>query len=236
MKLCLDCGNTRIKWGLRDDNAWRATGAVPSARPIELLAALTPYPDPDAVVASNVAGPKVETALGVLFPQGVRWILAGESAGDVRNGYATPHHLGADRWAALVGARALHEGPCLVVNAGTATTIDLLHGDGRFPGGLILPGLGLMRRSLAQGTAQLPDTQGAYAAVPDNTRDAISSGALHATLGAIERMARALAHRDSGAPFCLLSGGNAELLAPHLELPHRIETHLVLHGLARLAP
>ena len=64
----------------------------------------------------------------------------------VRNLYERPEQLGPDRWAALIAARALHSsGPALVVNAGTATTVDMLSGDGRFLGGSILPGVELMR-------------------------------------------------------------------------------------------
>ena len=147
----------------------------------------------------------------------------------VKNGYDTPQQLGADRWAALIGARALHAGPAVVVMAGTATTIDALDAQGLFRGGLILPGLALMRAALARNTADLPHAAGHYRAQPTNTDDAIVSGAIHATLGAIERI-----HATLGEDaLCLLSGGAAQELAPQLDLPFRLIDNLVLEGLAR---
>lgn len=232
MMLCLDAGNTRLKWGLHDGNGWVATGAVAHGE-IAALAAQLPQP-PQRVRACNVAGPAVAAAIETLaagLAAPLAWFRSSAAAGGVANGYDNPARLGADRWAALLGARALHAGPALVVMAGTATTVDVLTADGRFAGGLILPGLDLMRRSLACNTADLPEARGAYRDCPTNTDDAIVGGALHATLGAIERMARRL----PGAEFLvLLSGGAAEALAPHLELPLRRVDNLVLEGLARV--
>jgi len=129
----------------------------------------------------------------------------------------------------LIAARGLHEGPAVVVMAGTATTIDAHDAAGLFRGGLILPGLSLMREALARNTAGLPHAAGRYRTVPTNTDDAIVSGAIHATLGAIERI-HALAGTDA---LCLLSGGAAAELAPHLMPARRLVGNLVLEGLAR---
>ena len=236
MILCLDAGNTRLKWGLRSDDAWLARGVLEhdeTARLIELLPAR-----PQRILACNVAGTavgkRIETlAEALAAPLG--WFTSTAAACGVINGYDDPARLGADRWAALIGARSLHAGPALVVMAGTATTIDVLEADGRFRGGLILPGLELMRRSLARNTAGLPEACGVYREIPTNTDDAIDSGILHATLGAIERMAAA-ARRPAGADFfCLLSGGAADRLAPLIGLPMQQVDALVLEGLARAA-
>jgi type III pantothenate kinase len=108
--------------------------------------------------------------------------------------------------------------------------------DGKFRGGLILPGLELMRQSLARNTAGLPEANGVYRDLPTNTDDAIASGALQATLGAIERMAGRSFDDAASVDFCvLLSGGAADVLAPHLDLPLRRVDNLVLEGLARVA-
>jgi type III pantothenate kinase len=115
--------------------------------------------------------------------------------------------------------------------AGTATTVDTLAGDGRFLGGLILPGLDLMRRALARDTAALPLAAGKYSAYPRCTDDAIISGCIEAQAGAIER---ACARLDPGA-LCLLSGGAASTIGEHLKVPHRLIANLVLEGLLRLA-
>ena len=79
---------------------------------------------------------------------------------------------------------------CIVVNAGTAVTIDALDGDGVFRGGLILPGIDLMLRALADNTAALRTPPGAFANYPTTTADALFSGAVQAACGAIEQMRR----------------------------------------------
>src|SRR5499427_3904546 len=106
------------------------------------------------IVVANVAGPLARKRLERAFPRSpVTWVKAKRSECGGTNGYASPARLGADRWAALVSARSMFRAACLVVMAGTATTIDPLRGDGTFAGGMILPGLDLMKRSLAESTA-----------------------------------------------------------------------------------
>jgi type III pantothenate kinase len=226
--LCLDSGNTRLKWGVRHGDSWLAQGAS------SLAEFGVPSFAIDRIVACNVAGALAQKTLDALAARlGLRieWVRAQATQCGVDNGYDHPEQLGADRWAALIGARAMHRGDCLVVTSGTATTIDLLKADGRFLGGLILPGLSLMRESLAIGTADLPGAAGNYVDQPHNTMDAIASGCLNATLGAIERMARQLAP-DA---LCLLSGGAAGAVSPRLTFAHRVVDNLVLEGLARIA-
>jgi type III pantothenate kinase len=233
MMLCLDAGNTRLKYGLHDGTAWRVQGAVGYAE-FDQLALRLPAA-PGRIIACNVAGPAVAAQIEHFSAQLARpltWFASGAEYGGVTNGYTQPTQLGADRWAALIGARALQPGAVLVVLAGTATTIDLLDEHGVFRGGLILPGLALMRQALARNTAALPGAGGHFSMLPINTADAIVSGALEATLGAIERMARRLVSADF---CCLLSGGAAGELLPCFNLPVRTIDHLVLEGLLRAA-
>lgn len=236
MILCLDAGNTRLKWGVHHDGRWLSRGACLHADCVNLATSLAA--GIERILACNVAGPEAARrieALASVLGVPLDWFDSCAACCGVTNGYEEPTQLGADRWAALIGARALHRGPALVVMAGTATTIDVLDGSGLFRGGLILPGLTLMRRALARNTAGLPEAKGAFRDLPTNTDDAIESGVLHATLGAIERMARRTC-RSASADFCvLLSGGAADALAPHLELPCQRIDDLVLEGLARVA-
>jgi len=230
MLLCLDAGNTRLKYGLRDDAEWRTQGALDYTA-FDSLAQQLPAP-PTRIVACNVAGEPARQrieALAMHLRIPLDWLHSSAVACGVSNGYDKPQQLGADRWAALIGARALHADACVVVVAGTATTIDALDAQGRFRGGLILPGLALMRSALAQNTAGLPQAKGHYRALATSTDDAIVSGALHATLGAIERV-RATQDKDV---TCLLSGGAAVELVPHMTHPYSVIDNLVLEGLAR---
>jgi len=230
MILCLDGGNTRLKWGLLADGQWWARGAQAWGAMLNLPAA------PTRMLVCNVAGGRGRAAIEALRDRWrcpLEWFVASEAADGVVNGYEQPSQLGADRWAALIAARGLHVGTALVVNCGTATTIDVLQADGRFAGGLILPGLDLMREALYGAAAELPAARGAVKVLPRNTFDAMASGALFATVGAIERMFEAVAG-EPGA-LCLLGGGAAPALEPWLSLPyHRVED-LVLEGLRRHA-
>lgn len=230
MILCLDAGNSRLKYGLFDGDGWRKQGAL-SHKDFDALLAELPA-KPTRIVACNVAGEAVRLRIEALAGRlnlPLDWLTSSAAACGVSNGYDNPAQLGADRWAALIAARALHEGPCVAVMAGTATTIDALDGSGLFRGGLILPGLSLMRAALARNTADLPHAAGHYRPHPTNTDDAIVSGAIHATLGAIERMRAALGVETP----CLLSGGAASELAPQLNAPDRLIDNLVLEGLVR---
>jgi type III pantothenate kinase len=152
----------------------------------------------------------------------------------VKNRYERPEQLGTDRWASLIAARALHAGPCLVVNAGTATTVDMLDGDGSFLGGAILPGVDLMRFVLHEHTGRLPLDEGMLQDTPRNTLDAIETGCRHAQAGAVERIYRKFRDMD-GAPLCIVGGGAGRALVDQLSMPRRYVENLVLEGLAHIA-
>jgi type III pantothenate kinase len=234
--LTVDAGNTRIKWGLWDGH-WLRQDSVPTPEAVLLAAAWQGLPKPRQLVACSVAGKQVGDWLdGWARAQGltVHWVTSQREQCGVRNGYAEPSQLGADRWAGLIAARSLVGGAALAVNAGTAVTVDALTQDGEFLGGLILPGLELMAESLARGTAGLSRTSGAFAAFPRNTADAIASGALQSVCGAVERMERELASQGT-APQILLSGGAAETVRSHLGRPARVVSNLVLEGLCVIA-
>lgn len=235
MIVCLDSGNTRIKWGVHDGQQWLAQGAVAHAAADELAALTSAWPQPEKVLLANVAGSEaaagIRRQLAAWLPV-FREVKAEAQRGGVINRYRNPGQLGVDRWCALIGARSLTRVPCVVVMAGTATTIDSLDAAGNFLGGLILPGSALMRRALARDTAGLPLAEGEYSPYPRCTDDAIVSGAIEAQAGAIER---AYARLADGSAQCLVSGGNAEVLADYLVIPHMLAQNLPLEGLRKLA-
>jgi type III pantothenate kinase len=193
---------------------------------------------PDAIIAANVAGARVARALAAAarrFRRPVRFVSSTAAQCGVRNSYANPRQLGADRWAALIGAWNLHRGPCVVVNAGTTVTVDALDGGGVFLGGLIVAGADLMRDALARNTARLRPRPGRFAFFPSRTADAIESGAVNAAAGAIERMVRFMREAGAAAPLTLLSGGAAQWIAPQLNGTVEVVDNLVLEGLICIA-
>ena len=238
MILAIDAGNTRIKWGLWDRGAWLATGAVGRGEAMRLSEQWKPLPQPTRVVACNVAGEPIRSELAGLLSRWrvpVAWAASAAEQCGVRNGYRDPAQLGADRWVALIAARHLQSGAVLAVMCGTAITIDALTGDGRFLGGLILPGIEAMVESLNGRTAGVRVDHGSFELFPTSTRNAVWSAALQAAAGAVERMRAALEDHGERAPAILLSGGAAPLLEPLLAAwPVRRVDNLVLEGLRHL--
>jgi type III pantothenate kinase len=231
--LLVDAGNTRVKWALAHEGAapgdWIAHGAVVHAELDSLQAAWSSHAVTRALV-SNVAGAGMRERLTQLLPLPPEWFSAQAELAGLRNRYRNPGQLGADRFAAALGARTLVPGRALVVaTCGTATTVDAVSSEGEFLGGMILPGLGLMLESLARGTAQLPAASADAAPPPvfaDNTLDAIRSGCVSAQAGAIARAVASLP-----AELCIVSGGAAGHIAPALSVPYRMLDNIVLAGL-----
>jgi type III pantothenate kinase len=252
--LLIDAGNSRIKWALAaPDGALGASGAFDHARAD--APDWSALPTPRGAWISNVAGPEVAARLDALLD--ARWpalprttIRARAAQCGVVNGYATPEQLGSDRWAGLIGARAAFpDEHLLIATFGTATTLEALHADGRFTGGLIAPGWSLMMHALGAHTAQLPtltaaaatrlldDAAAAHPAHPFavDTPHALSAGCLYAQAGLIERAARDLAAAWRAPIRVVLSGGAADAIAQSLSLAHTRHDSLVLSGLARIA-
>lgn len=240
MKLLLiDAGNTRIKWAIAapgaPPGAWALADAVSHAG-LDGAADAWRRAGVARAIISNVAGAALRERIAQALPPGiaVEWFASTLERAGLRNGYRNPGQLGCDRFAAAIGARALAPGQDLIVaTCGTATTVDAVTKDGRFIGGMILPGLALMAGSLARNTAQLPLVgpgagvdKGAPPVFGDNTDDAIVSGVLSAQAGAIERACAAHA-----ATACIVSGGAAPYIAPVLKFRHLLVDNIVLIGL-----
>ena len=236
--LAIDAGNTRAKWGLREGSAWIARGAIATAQAQHLDHDWPAIPAGTCAIASNVGGP----AVGALLAQAcarhglaLSFITAAREALGVTSAYRDAAQLGTDRWAALVAAYHRDPSHQLVVMAGTALTVDALRADGRFLGGIIVPGPALMRTALDRGTAQLRLAEGVFDPFPKNTADAIATGSVLAAAGAIERMIGAMTAAGAAPRRLVLSGGAAPEIASHLPMPATLDDNLVLDGLALLA-
>ncbi len=163
MNLLIDVGNTRLKWATYQDGRIgeiqsAAHGGIDLGQ--ELQSAWLRMGMPTRVtMASVVPGPIVMLRSWIRRHWGVPLdeVAVTAEAFGIRCGYSQPTQLGVDRWAAVIGARALSQGDLCVVDCGTAITVDGLNRDNQHRGGFIMPGLGLMRRTLALGTGSLPD-------------------------------------------------------------------------------
>lgn len=236
--LAIDAGNTRIKWGFHNGHGWAATGAVGRQDVVRLSDAWKSLPQPTKIVAANVAGELIRNELGVLTARwrlAPQWVVSQAVQCGVINGYQQATQLGGDRWAALIGARHVHPGAAVVVMAGTAITVDALTADGKFLGGLILPGLDMTVEALTSKTAGIRVERGEFQVFPTNTRDAVWSAAIQATVGAIGRMHAALLASGEASPVVILSGGGADLIESHFQPAIVRVDNLVLEGLLCIA-
>ncbi|MBK1694319.1 type III pantothenate kinase [Chromatium weissei] len=240
MTLLLDIGNTSLRWARVDAGQ---IGAMERVRhsggiPLDVLAAWELLAPPTRILVSNVGGAAVAEALRrvtqaywQLEPEFVR--TRAEYAG-LRIAYAEPTRLGVDRWLALLAAHVDNPtaAPTLIVDAGTAVTFDALRADGQHLGGLIVPGIELMRTSLLVGT-QIPrvDFEPVNVLWANDTATAIAAGSVQ-TLGALaERVRMQLTEATGATVRVLLTGGDAPRLRTALVEPFEEIEDLVLRGL-----
>lgn len=243
----MDIGNSRLKWGVLNDGAIRRTGHISQQMIHEQgLAALTSKLPRrvDTVFASNVAGASFATRLsgvvGMHCNTDMHFARTESHACGVSNSYRQARRLGVDRWVAMIGAWTEVGAACLIVDAGTAVTIDALDDSGQHLGGQIIPGVTLMAGVLAGQTSDIPNFKRRAASqerglemFANTTAGAVGHGALNALVGAIERAAHVM--RENGhTPTIFLTGGDASRILKSLgdEPIHR--PHLVLQGLVAL--
>lgn len=242
MDLLVDLGNARLKWARSAPGTW-TTGAVLHVQ--QDLAALLDgawgrLEQPKRILVASVATDAARAALDAWCRR--RWALEptairaqAEQLG-VKHCYAQPETFGADRWAALIAARALTQGNACIVDCGTAVTVDALAADGQFRGGAIFPGLRLLRESLVRGTGGIRAAEGRTdSALGCSTADAVAGGTQHGLIGAVALLVAEQIAALGGETQVFLTGGGAPLLRAHLKPPVREVPDLVLKGLARMA-
>lgn len=246
--VALDIGNTRLKWALyaepRPAAALLAQGAE-FLENIDKLAdtawkgLLTPRHILGCAVAADAIKRRIEEQME-LWDATPQWVVASEAEAGLRNGYDHPTRLGADRWVAMIGAyhRMLAQGaprPMVVVMVGTAVTVEAIDAAGKFLGGLILPGHGIMLRALESGTAGLHVPTGEVREFPTNTSDALTSGGTYAIAGAVERMVQHVRRHCGAEPLCFMTGGAGWKMAPSMSVPFELVDNLIFDGLLELA-
>ena len=227
-----DLGNTRLKFApLRDDIV--DVQALPHGTSTWQAG----LPRGDTAYLASVAAPDLRVGLLDALSQCFRRIAIARTAHGflgLRTAYADPSKLGVDRFLAMLGARHVVERPALVVGVGTALTIDLVDAAGCHRGGRIAPSPTLMRASLHQRAAQLPETGGNYVEFADDTEAALASGCEGAALALVERSVVHATRLLGQTPSLLLHGGGSDALRGHLA-GARHEPALVLRGLAAWA-
>lgn len=241
MKLLLDIGNSRLKWA-RAEQGLQPSGAISHlgksfANALDAIEVKAP---PAEIRAACVAAPEIRQAVEfwakARFGLPVNWAVSQAEAYGVRNGYTKVEQLGVDRWLAVIAAFHRAKGAALVVDAGTALTLDVVTADGQHLGGLIAPGLMTQRQSLRNQTQlRVTEKESAITWLAQDTDRAIALGTTHGALGLIERV-RAGICAEQGSMSFFLTGGEAEQLAPLIGAEWQLVPLLVLEGLALLSP
>ncbi len=241
MKLLVDIGNTRTKWALADGQSTIARGAELNSG---LESLLLPNIEIDAAIASSVATSFIAERVSseVLQQAGckLRFAEVEKSACGLRNNYRVLDKLGVDRWVAAIGAYKRYPNQDIVViDAGTAVTIDWVSKRGAFEGGVILPGLTLMHDSLVGNAAGIDSKVSEVSSViGKSTEECVNSGAFFGLIGAIDRVVKEIVSaRSNSSESCrvLVCGGDAEALIARLPINFQLESDLIFDGLRVLA-
>ena len=246
--LALDVGNTRLKWAQYESPSAGARLLGQGAVFLENIDKLAEeewsgLPAPHWILGCIVAGDAIKRRVAEqmeLWEVAPRWVVSSPQEAGLTNGYEHPGRLGADRWVAMIGAhhrlrgRGTHK-PCIVVMVGTAVTVEAIDASGKFLGGIILPGHGIMLRALESGTAGLHVPTGEVCDFPTNTSDALTSGGTFAIAGAVQRMVENITRHCGQAPECIMTGGAGWKVAPSMSVKVELVESLIFDGLLEIA-
>lgn len=242
MILLVDVGNTRVKWAaMRDGRLSEVRHAAHADLSVESLVEEWSQGAPGRIWVSSVHNARFNDALagavGEILSVPLRFLEVPARGAGVTVAYEEPARLGVDRFAAMVGARRHTERPCVVVDCGTAVTVDVVDELGVHRGGLILPGPSLMRRSLVTGTAGVLETGDCSEALlfARDTGTAIAAGSMRTVAAAIDRISDEMAEDLSGTVERFLTGGEAPAVIPLLKADYAHRPALVLEGLGAMA-
>jgi type III pantothenate kinase len=245
--MLLDVGNTSVKWAIEANGVLEGGGRFvhrdegftrSASRAWEGRAA------PQVLAVACVAGAAMEHEIAGWAEKSWNiapcFIRVERQAAGVSNAYRHPHTLGADRWAAIVAAHHGAERCVCVIDCGTAITLDVVDAAGVHQGGLIAPGIDMMRRALVQETAAIGPVPAETAGPPlsllaRNTIDGVNSAVLHMASALIDRVTGEAAKECHGNLDAVITGGDAGRILPLLRHQPRYDRDLVLKGVAILA-
>ena len=237
-----DFGNSRLKLGRLYRGELRDVDALPytESAVTEWIRRAAPARPEQLLICTVITDARLVTIRRQLehrFACPTHQVETPAAAYGVRVAYTEPHRLGVDRYVAMVGAHRSAPGHKLVVDAGTAMTLDILSTQGEHLGGYIVPGLGLQQDALRRNIATVATHhRTASSLVPGrDTATATAAGQLLALTGAIESACARAAQWVDGPLHVILAGGDAPVIAPQLNVPHTVHPWLVLQGLAVIA-
>lgn len=248
--LCIDVGNTHTHFGVVGPAGAAALAEVPTASLDHPTTGLAPRLARLHAEQPGLAGAafctvvpattaRLRRLLAEALPTLAVFQLTPQCALGVPVTYPHPTEIGQDRLANAAGARTLAAGAAVVIDLGTAVTFDIITAEGGYEGGIIAPGLAVMRAYLHERTAQLPrldDSLAVDGAIGRSTVEAMRIGTVVGFQGMIQALLDAvlaeLAGRGGPPPMVLATGGDATRLLGRMRPPPRVVPDLTLRGLA----
>lgn len=229
--LCIDIGNTRIKIGVFDKGVMVHHDAFYTQTIAEVSALIEKYKITTAISSStrksvNAYEKRVATTVPLTR-------LSHNTKVPIENTYRTPKTLGKDRLAVMVGCTRIYPAAnCLVIDAGTCITYDVITAEGKYLGGNISPGLRMRAEAMDAFTSTLPLVEPKYNAdyLGRDTTSAMQNGIVYGTLSEIESLI-AMIRKDIGAVNVIITGGDASFFADLLNSKIFVHSFLVLEGL-----
>jgi len=239
MRLLIDAGNSRVKWALLDNGYWK-TGASGRA---EFAAVLKDNMDsgvsPGSVHICSTRSQAFNQQLTVLiqdmFGIEAEFVWPQRRAYGVMNRYEPVDSLGADRWAALVAVKSICHNAAIIIDCGTAVTIDALNTDGVFEGGVIFPGVELALQSLNQADNLDVAGQGPTTVFARSSQQAMYSGVIYSLAGAINRIVLEMRKKLGLGVSIYICGGDAGKVFDLIDHNVIKEPDLVMTGLKVIA-
>ena len=247
MLLCLDIGNTNITAGVFDGETLRAQWRLSSARDRtadEFAAFFQVAFAAENLAFENISGVAISSVVPPLSPQATllstRYfhceplVVGPKTQTGLVNDYDNPREVGADRLVNALAAWKKFGTACLIVDFGTATTVDAVSADGHYLGGAIAPGLQISTDALFRAAARLPRValEAPPRALAKNTAQSLQSGLVFGYAGLVKELIERCAPEVTNDDITIIAtGGLAELIAPLVPRIQSVEPHLTLEGL-----
>lgn len=239
--LLIDVGNSRIKWSFwKNKQMMDYTALIYDVTNLDAL--LTDNLNDSAekkVCVCSVAGSEIDKIISAWFE--LNWNIKIDMAKTLKqqsgvvNAYKKVETMGVDRWMAIVAAHHRYKENLCVIDCGTAVTIDLVNKSGQHLGGLIMPGLDMMRHALMAGTRQINSIQGEVSMLADNTEEAVTGGCYNLLALGLEAIYKKYSHTIGSELLCVVTGGNGENMVSALNVKCHYRRELVLEGLLIMA-
>ena len=236
--LAIDVGNTNVTVGLfRDKKLAKKWRFVTDPQICKDFIRKFKRVNLDGVIIGSVV-PEINKHIesAILRIKGIKPIFVTHKNAGVKIGYSRPHEIGADRLINVAGAYYKYKNAMIIVDFGTATTLDYIDKDGFYKGGAIAPGLALANNILFERTSKLPlaGIKVIKKALPSSTVEAMQIGVYQGYIGLVERLVKNMVGHVGGRPRIIATGGLAKLISKGTDIFDSIEPDLTLKGLLRI--